>query len=52
MAIVCVVAAGGMELQGVASFSGGVLSHGRGTPNRTAFGEDEVVGLGIVLGSF
>ena len=52
MAIVDVVAEGGMEVQGVASFSGGVLSQGMGTPKRTAFGEGEVVGLGVVLGSF
>ena len=37
---------------GVASFSGGVLSQGMGAPNRTAFGEGEVVGLGVVLGRF
>ena len=52
MAIVCVVAPGGMEVQGVASFSGGVPSQGMGTPKRTAFGEGEVVDLGVVLGRF
>jgi hypothetical protein len=47
-----VVAVGGIEVQGVASFSGGVLSHGRGVPKRTGFGGGEVVGFGVVLGLF
>ena len=50
IAIVGVVASGEMAVQGVASFSGGVLSQARGTPKRTAFGEGEVVGFRVVLG--
>ena len=52
MAIVVEVSVGGIDVQGVASFSGGVLSQGRGVPKRTGFREGEVVGLGVVSGLF
>ena len=52
MAIVAVVAAGGVGVHGRASLPGGVSSQGIGTSNRTVFGDGEVVGFGVILGLF